>query len=78
MTLFAPANFQDEDMGSYAVFFEKFIDKLVEAAKDFEKTVEEECRELGTKIGERVLANLHLINADFPFADVLRPLGEFL
>ena len=68
----APANFQADDIGSYALFFERLVAKLEKTSAEMQGTIEAECREVLELAGERIFTNLHLRDASFPFEEVLR------
>lgn len=75
MTLMGFINFQADGVGTYALFFQEFVTKLVAFAKGFQETIEVGSREGAMMAGERVFTNLHLINHAFPFVGLVKPPG---
>lgn len=72
MTVVGSSNFQADDVGSYALSFQGFVTKLEEVAKDFQQTIDDEALEVATLAVECAFTNLHLIDATFPFTELVK------
>lgn len=73
MTLAGSINFQADDVGSYALFFQGFVAQLDAFAKEFQETIEAKAREVATLARKHVFTNLHFIDPTFPFAELVKP-----
>lgn len=72
MTLSGSRDFQADDMGSYALFFQGFVAQLEAFTKEFLGAIEAKAREVAMLAGERVFTNLHLIDPAFPFVELVK------
>lgn len=72
ISLRAPAFCWTDDIGRYAQFIKELVVELEEAKRHMHETVRKEGHELLEQVRDHIFSNLYMLNAHFPFDEVLK------